>query len=545
MSFFDLNVTADRYHNGGKANRLKPYRNGAILIMGVKQILEDGLKREYEIGLTAAEISTKIDERIATLATQVKMPGFRPGKVPVSIVKTRYGKQVLGEVIQAAIDEAANAIITEKKLRLATNPSLNITEYEEGGDLKAVMAIEIMPEIEEVDLKGIAVEKWSVAISDKEVEQALEQLANENRPTKPIAKPRAVKSGDTVVIDFIGRIDGEAFEGGSAEGHQLKIGSNSFIPGFEDGLIGAKPDTTIDVKVPFPAEYPAAHLAGKDSVFEVKITEIREDDDVKMDDEFAKTFGMDDLAALKTAIQGQMQQQHAAATRNQTKTSVLDALDAVYGAVEVPETLYKQEYDQICHQFYPHAHSHDHDHDHGDHEGHDHAADEGMTDEEKEEASMIAHRRVRLGMVLTDIGQKNNMQVTDEERNRAIYAEAQKYPGQQKEVLEYFSKNPQAAQQLSGPIFEEKVIDYILELAKVTEKTVSVEELYAEDEFEALKKKSRNAASKSGGAKKAPAKKPVAKKPAAKKTEAKKDSTKKAEAKKPAAKKTASKKKDS
>jgi trigger factor len=507
--------------------------------MGVKQILEDGLKREFEIGLTADEISKKIDDRIATLATQVKMPGFRPGKVPVSIVKTRYGKQVLGEVIQAAIDEAANSIITENNLRLATNPALNITEYEEGGDLKAVMAIEIMPEIEEVDLKGLAVEKWSVAISDKEVDQALEQLANENRPTKPIAKPRAVKDGDTVVIDFIGRIDGEAFEGGSAEGHQLKIGSNSFIPGFEEGLIGAKPDTSLDVKVPFPADYPAAHLAGKDSVFEVKITEIREDDDVKIDDEFAKNFGMDDLAALKTALMQQMQQQHSAATRNQTKTSVLDALDGVYGAVEVPETLYKQEYDQICHQFYPHAHSHDDDdHDHGDHEGHDHAADEGMTDEEKEEASMIAHRRVRLGMVLTDIGQRNNMQVTDEERNRAIYAEAQKYPGQQKEVLEYFSKNPQAAQQLSGPIFEEKVVDYILELSTVTEKTVSVEELYAENEFEALKKKSRAAASKSGGAKKAPAKKAEAKKTPAKKAEAKPEAK---DAKKPAAKKTASK----
>jgi len=515
--------------------------------MGVKQIREDGLKREFEIGLTAAEISKKIDERIATLAIQVKMPGFRPGKVPVSIVKTRYGKQVLGEVIQAAIDEAANSIINEKKLRLATNPSLNITEYEEGGDLKAVMAIEIMPEIEDVDLKGIAVEKWSVAISDKEVEQALEQLANENRPTKPISKPRAVKSGDTVVINFIGRIDGEAFEGGSADGHQLKIGSNSFIPGFEEGLIGAKSDTTIDVKVPFPADYPTAHLAGKDSIFEVKIVEIREDDDVKIDDEFAKTFGMDDLAALKTALQQQMQQQHAAATRNQTKTSVLDALDKVFGEVEVPETLFKQEYDQICHQFYPHAHSHDHNHDHdnGDQEGHNHAADEGMTDAEKEEASMIAHRRVRLGMVLTDIGQKNNMQVTDEERNRAIYAEAQKYPGQQKEVLEYFSKNPQAAQQLSGPIFEEKVIDYILELAKVTDKSVSVEELYAEDEFETLKKKSRETASKSGGAKKSAAKKAPAKKAEAKKASEKKDEAKKPAAKKPAAKKTASKKKDS
>ncbi len=241
----------------------------------------------------------QIDERIATLAGQVKMPGFRPGKVPVSIVKTRYGKQVLGEVIQAAMDEATGSIIQDNDFKLAANPSLNITEYEEGGDLKAVMAFEIMPEVPDADLSSISVDKWKLDISAKEVDQALEQLANENRPTKPISKPRAVKSGDTVVIDFIGRVDGEAFEGGSAEGHQLKIGSNSFIPGFEDGLIGASADTTIDVNVTFPDEYPAEHLAGKDSVFEVKVTEIREDDDIKIDDEFAKTFGMDDLGGVE------------------------------------------------------------------------------------------------------------------------------------------------------------------------------------------------------------------------------------------------------
>ncbi|MGB1036727.1 MAG: trigger factor, partial [Candidatus Puniceispirillales bacterium] len=241
--------------------------------MAITQTLEDGLKREFEIALESADIEKRIDERIATLAGQVKMPGFRPGKVPVSIVKTRYGKQVLGEVIQAAMDEATGSIIKDNDFQLAANPSLNITEYEEGGDLKAVMAFEIMPEVPDADLSSISVDKWKLDISAKEVDQALEQLANENRPTKPIAKPRAVKSGDTVVIDFIGRVDGEAFEGGSAEGHQLKIGSNSFIPGFEDGLIGASADTTIDVNVTFPDEYPAEHLAGKASVFEVKVTE--------------------------------------------------------------------------------------------------------------------------------------------------------------------------------------------------------------------------------------------------------------------------------
>lgn len=520
--------------------------------MAITQTLEDGLKREFEIALDAADIETRIDARIATMAEQVKMPGFRPGKVPTSIVKTRYGKQVLGEVIQAAIDEATSSIIKDNDFQLAANPSLNITEYDEGGDLKAVMAFEIMPDVPDADLSTITVDKWKLDISAKEVDQAMEQLANENRPTKPIEKPRAVKAGDTVVIDFIGRVDGEAFEGGTAEGHQLKIGSNSFIPGFEDGLIGAKADKTIDVKVTFPAEYPAEHLAGKDSVFEVKVTEIREDDEVKLDDEFAKTFGMDDLAALKTALSDQLSRQHEAALRNQTKTSLLDALDELYDDIDVPETLYSQEYAQICQQFYKsekdHDHNHDHDHDHD----HDHKPDENMTDEQKEEANLIAIRRVKLGIVLTTIGQKNNLQVSEEEKNRAIYAEAQRYPGQQQEVLEYFTKNPEAAQQLAGPIFENKVVDYILDLCHVNDKTVTAEELYKNDEFEDLKAKSKSSSGKAK-AKKAPAKsaakKPADKKPAAaesdEKPATKAKATKKAPAKKAPAKKAASKKADS
>ena len=495
--------------------------------MGVTQIRDEGLKREFEIALTAKEIAKKIDARLAHLATQVQMPGFRAGKVPVSIVKARYGKQVQGEVIQNAIDEAASGIFKEKNLRPAVQPSLDITEYKEGGDLKAVLAVEVLPEIDKVDVKALKVERYHVDISKKEVDGALQELVEQNRPTKPIAKPRGVKSGDTVVMDFIGRIDGAAFDGGSAEGHQLKIGSNRFIPGFEDGLIGAKADTSIEVKVPFPADYPAAHLAGKDSVFEVKILEILEDDaDAKIDDKLAKNFGMDSLDALKDAIKQQMQQQHFGALRNATKTSILDSLDAVCGAVEVPETLEKQEYEAICRQLFPQEPPKD--------SGKDSAKDEKtpppavdakMSKTDKEDARLMALRRVRLGMVLMDIGRQNDLQVTDEERNRAIHTEAQKYPGQQQEVLDYFKNNPQAAQQLMGPVIEDKVIDFILELAQVSDKTINVETLYAEDDIEAMKQKSRASAKKSpakSAAKKAPAKKAATKKPAAKKPAAKK-----------------------
>lgn len=467
--------------------------------MDVTQTLSEGLQREFSIHLTSADIDTRVDERISALATEVKMPGFRPGKVPASVVKSRYGKQVLGEVLQAALDEATRKIIEDNDLRVATNPNLDVSEYEEGGDLKASVKLEVMPDIKPIDLSKLSVDRPSVEVSDSEVDEAVERIADENRPTKPIDKPRPAKSGDTVVIDFIGRVDGEAFEGGSAEGHQLGLGSNTFIPGFEDGLIGAKAGDTLDVPVTFPAEYPAEHLAGKESIFEVTVHEILEAGEAKIDDEFAATLGMDNLAALKAAVREQIGRQHSTAIRAKVKTSVLDALDENVEEFEIPPSLVAQEYSQICHSMHPHEHNED---------DHDHACDDGMSDEDKAEADMLARRRVRLGMALTDIGRINDLQVSEEEKNRAIFTEAQRYPGQEQQVLEYFQQNPQAAQQLAGPVFEDKVIDYILEIAKVNDNVISVEELYKVDEDD--KPKAKKAAKKA-------AKKPAAKKAATKK----------------------------
>ncbi|MGC6484034.1 MAG: trigger factor [Candidatus Puniceispirillales bacterium] len=492
--------------------------------MDVTEKSAEGLKREYNITMTAADISARVDARIAELATQVNMPGFRPGKVPAAVVKTRYGKQVLGEVLQAGLDEATRKIIEDNDLRVATNPNLNVDEYEEGGDLKATIALEVMPDIEEVDLSSLTVDKAVVEVEDSEVDEAVARIAEENRPTTPVEKPRAIKSGDTAVIDFVGRIDGEAFEGGSGSDHPLGIGSNTFIPGFEDGLIGAMPGSTVDVKVNFPADYPAEHLAGKEAVFETTIKELREPGEAKMDDAFAESLGLENLAALKDAVRDQINRQHATAIRTKVKTAVLDALDGVAGEFDVPPSLVAQEYDSICKAMNPqeHDHSHDHDHDH-DHDHHHPAADEGMSDEDKAEADSIARRRVRLGMVLTDVGRRNNLQVTDEEKNRAVFQEAQRYPGQEQQVLEYFQQNPQAAQQLAGPIFEDKVIDFILEMATVNEQVMTVEELYKADDEpaakpakKAAKKSAKKAAAKKAAAKKAPAKK-AAKKAAAKK----------------------------
>jgi len=476
--------------------------------MDVTQTSSEGLQREFNITLTAAQIDSRVDERIASLATEIKMPGFRPGKVPASVVKTRYGKQVLGEVLQAALDDATRKAIEEHDLRVATNPSLDITDYEEGGDLKATLKMEVMPEIDPIDLSKLTVDRPSVEVSDQEVDEAVETIAKENIPTKPVEKPRASKSGDTVVIDFVGRIDGEAFEGGSAEGHRLGLGSNTFIPGFEDGLIGAKPGTTVDVPVKFPDEYPAAHLAGKESIFEVTVHELHEPGEMKIDDEFAASLGMDNLDALKAAVREQIGRQHNTAIRTKVKTSVLNALDDEMGEFDVPPTLVAQEYSSICHAMNPHEHKED---------DHDHSCDDGMSDDDKAEADSLARRRVRLGMALTEIGRLNNLQVTEEEKNRAIFAEAQRHPGQEQQVLEYFQQNPQAAQNLAGPVFEDKVIDYILEMATVNDNVISVEDLYKADDEEAKPaKKTAKKAAKKAAAKKT-ATKAAAKKSAAKK----------------------------
>ncbi len=491
--------------------------------MNVSETKSEGLLREYEIVITAAEIDAEVNKKLTEIATTAKMPGFRPGKVPMSVVKSRFGDQVRGEAIKTALDEGAKQAIEGNDLALASQPQVDIKSYDDGKDLVASLACEVMPAISIPDLGKLAVERPKIDSDPKEVDETLERIADENRPTVAVDKPRAAKLGDVAVIDFIGRVDGEAFEGGAAEGHALELGSNSFIPGFEDGIVGAKPGDTIDVKVTFPAEYQAAHLAGKDSVFEVKVNELREKGDASIDDDLAVRLGFENLDGLKNAIAEQINGQHQTALRQVIKKNVLDALaDGL--DFDVPPSLFKQEYDSVARAMNPNAATHDHDHDH-DHDHEHPAADEGMDDDAKAEAESVANRRVRLGLLITEIGRQNKIDVSEEDTRRAVFEEARRYPGQEQMVLEYFQKNPQAMQQLAGPIFEDKVIDFILEMAKVTEVTIDAETLYKQPEDEA-----------------APAKKAAAKKPAAKKAPAKKDAAKKAAAKKPAAKKAAGKK---
>ena len=462
--------------------------------MAITETLSEGLKREFEVVITSAEIDILVNEKLVGIAKEAKLPGFRPGKVPISVVKNRFGKQVLGEVVRETIDNASKETMDSNKLTASSQPKIEIISFEEGEDLKAKLSVEIMPNFEIPELSSLEIIKPVVEIVDKDINDAVEKIAKENISTNLVKKNRAAKLGDTLVIDFLGKVDDVAFEGGEAKGHNLKLGSNSFIPGFEDGLIGALKDKTIFVKVTFPLDYQAKNLAGKEAVFETTVNEIREDAKLEINDEFAKTLGMESLEALKNAVSEQLKKQHDEASRQKAKRDILDKLaNAV--SFELPETLEKEEYASICKAMNPNAKpDHDNDHNHDLPE-----PDKGMSKAEKDDASEISKRRVRLGLLLSEIGRKNNIKVEEEDTRNAMMKEIQKYPGQEKEVMEYFKKNPDAQQQLAGPVFEDKIIDFILELSKVKEKVVSIEELYKPEELdlnkEAEKAKKSNKAS--------------------------------------------------
>ena len=447
--------------------------------MAITQTLSEGLKREFEVVITSSEIDTLVNEKLINIAKEAKLPGFRPGKVPISVVKNRFGKQVLGEVVRESVDNATKETMETNNLTASSQPKIEIISFEDGEDLKAKLSVEIMPDFEIPNLSNLEITRPVVEIKDKDINEAVEKIAKENLGTKTIEKDRPAKIGDTVVIDFLGKVDKAPFEGGEAKDHNLKLGSNSFIPGFEDGLVGAVKGKTISVTVTFPEDYQAKHLAGKDAVFDTTIQEIKEDVDLEINDDFAKTLGMENLEALKKAVSDQMKSQHDDASRQKAKRIILDKL-AVSVSFELPETLEKDEYDSICRAMNPNAkpdHDHNHDHDQP-------AADKGMKQEEKDDAIEIAKRRVRLGLLLSEIGRKNNIKAEEEDTRKAMMAEIQKYPGQEKQVMDYFKNNPEAQQQLSGPIFEDKIIDFILELAKTEDKVVSIEDLYKQDDLD-------------------------------------------------------------
>ncbi|MGH1377334.1 MAG: trigger factor [Alphaproteobacteria bacterium] len=478
--------------------------------MQVKQLKQDGLNHELEVTVGADEIANHVDTRLSELSKTVKIPGFRPGKVPMPIMKQKYGKAVMGEVLETAVNDSSQQAIKEQEITPALQPKIEVKSFDEGKDLIYTMEVEALPKIEVQDYKGFKLTKQVAKADDAAIDEALTRIASMRKSSKPIEGKRAAKSGDTVVIDFDGRTadDDVKQPGMAAEGHSLELGSNSFIPGFEDQLVGKKAGDKVEVKVQFPEEYGSAELAGRDAIFDVEIHEIRETVDAEIDDEFAKSLGMDDLAALRNAVAEQTNQEFDNHSRLKLKKELLDQLDEAH-KFEIPEGMKDLELKNILQQVKM--------------DNQQRGVDEEPTEEETAELEEIAARRVRLGLVLSEIGKENNIQVVDAELQKAVISEAQKYPGQEKEVFDYFSKNRDALESLRAPIYEDKVVDFILELATVTDKEVTVEELTADEEAEeAPKAKKKPAAKKKAASKKkdddASEDKPAAKKaPAAKK----------------------------
>jgi len=474
--------------------------------MQVTETKNEGLSREYSMIIAADDFEATITSRLEEISKTIAMPGFRKGKVPVSLVRKKHGQDIMGEVLDKAVNDAATKVLTDNELRPAMQPKIEIVKFEEGKDIECTMAVDVMPVIDLGDFSKIKVERLVAEGDEAEVDKTLERMAEAYKTSEPVAKKRKSKSGDVVVIDFTGSVDGVEFPGGKGEDYSLELGSNSFIPGFEDQLIGTNVGDELDVKVAFPAEYGAAELAGKDAVFACKVKELRESKPSAIDDELAKKAGMDSLETLKVAIRDQHSQGFADISRQKAKRALLDALNDAY-SYELPAGLIEAEYDSIAKAF-------------------EQAKEAGEEVEEMSDAEReadfrdIATRRVKLGLLFAEVGRNNEIKVEQDDLQKAILKEAQNYPGQEQMVFKYYQENPEAMQQLSGPVYEEKIVDFILELAKVTDKTVSVDELMAEDQDDKPKKK--KAAVKKAPAKKAPAKKAAAKKAPAKKAAAKK-----------------------
>ena len=433
--------------------------------MQVTETLNEGLKRGYNIVVTADELSAKVDEKLVEARPEIEMKGFRKGKVPMALLKKQYGQRLMGEAIQESIDGAMSEHFEDSGDRPAMQPAVKMTndDWKEGDDIHVEMSYEALPTIPEVDLKKIKLEKMIAKADEVSVDEALANLAETAQDFADRKKGTKAKDGDQVTIDFLGKVDGEAFDGGAAEDYPLVLGSNSFIPGFEAQLVGVKLGEEVEVNVTFPAEYGAENLAGKDAVFECKIKAVKAPKAAEINDELATKFGAEDLAALKGQITERLEAEYAGAARAVQKRHLLDALDKMV-KFELPPSLVEAEAGQIAHQLW-----HD---ENPDVQGHDHPEIE-PTDEH----NTLAERRVRLGLLLAELGQKAEIQVTDAEMTQAMMNQARQYPGQEREFFEFVQQNPQMQQQMRAPLFEDKVVDYVFELATVTDKDVSKDEL--------------------------------------------------------------------
>jgi len=437
--------------------------------MQVSETLSEGLKREYKVVVAAADMEAKVTDRLTEISKEAQMPGFRPGKVPVKILRRTYGRQLLGEVLEQAVNEATTETMEKHELKPAMQPKIEVVSFDEGKDLEYTIAVEVMPDFEPMDFSTLTLERVVAEIGDDELDERVNSLAQQFKEFTEAAEGQAAQDGDTVTIDFEGSVDGELFEGGAAEGHALELGSNSFIPGFEEQLVGVKKGDETVVKVTFPEEYQAEHLAGKEAEFKVTVQDVKVPLPVVVDDALAEKLGLENLAALKDAVREQSEKDFAELSRTRLKRVLLDAL-ADNHDFEVPPSLVESEYEQIWNQV----------------EEDLKRQDKTITDldkpeeESKAEYRDIAVRRVRLGLLLAEVGQRNNLTVNQDEVNRAMAEQAQRFPGLEQQIFEFYQSNPEMRAQLEAPIMEDKVVDFIVEMAQVTENKVSIEELLAD-----------------------------------------------------------------
>jgi trigger factor len=436
--------------------------------MQVTELSAEGLKREYKVVVQAAEIEHQVAHRLEELKGRVRMPGFRPGKVPIALLRKQYGRSVMGEVLEQAVNQGSQKAIADHELRPALRPKVEVTSFDEGADLEFTMALEVLPEVPEVDLKKVELTRPVAEVSEATLADALDNFAKRFQEYEAPAEPRPSRTGDRLIIDFEGRVDGEVFSGGKAEDVPLVLGSGFMLPGFEDQLTGVAAGTDVTLDVAFPENYPNRDLAGKPATFAVEVKEIAEPKPVVLDDDLAKGQGFDSLDALKTAIRDHIARDYAQVSRARVKRALLDRLAENY-AFQVPAGMVDLEFEAIWKQLKEEM------------ERTGEQLAEGKSEDElKEEYRAIAERRVRLGLILSDIGQKNDLKVEQHELNAAIAEQARRYPGQEQKVFDFFRNNPSAQEHLRAPLYEDKVVDFILQMASVSERQVTPEELMQE-----------------------------------------------------------------
>jgi len=447
--------------------------------MQISETLSQELHKQFTVTYPVSELEGRVNARLEEMKPRINLKGFRPGKAPVSFLKKQFGKSVMGEVVEAAVNEGSQKAISDNKLKPALQPRVepvgSVEDVVEGkADLTFKVIVDLMPDFEVTDVAKLTVERLVSDIADADINEALDRLAKNARSYA--TKDGAAEKDDVVVIDYEGSIDGTPFAGGKGEDFNLTLGSGTFIPGFEDGLIGAKAGESRDVKVTFPSEYHAPEMAGKDAVFKVAVKEVKAPEETKIDDELAKKLGLDNLATLKERVKEQLESDYKGASRMHLKRRVLDALDNTH-TFPLPPAMVEHEFSNIWAQV----------EDELKREGKT-AADEGKTEDElKAEYRKIAERRVRLGLVLGKLGEQNGITIAGDEVQRAILARARQFPGQEQQVFQFYAKNPQAQAEIRAPLFEDKVVDFIAELATVNDRKVDKETLFADPEDEPAK----------------------------------------------------------